>query len=284
MTSETHTQRIYLGRELRRLRDAAGLSGRDVAPQVGVSQPTISRWEKGEKVPSMPEARAFADAVGASHETREHLLQLVEAARSEVVAWRAALREKGHLQDEVRELEATARRLRNYQPVLIPGLLQTAEYARRVFPLVDRTGRQDYAAAVAARMQRQEILYDPVRRFDFLITETALRLRLGGPEVLRPQLDRIAQVSTLENVTIGVIPLDAPPSAIGWHPFVIYEDVADADPFVRVEMVHGMVPPIDRPEDVAVYQSLADNLARDAVYGADARALLDRIAQDQAHE
>lgn len=281
MASETNAQSAHLGRELRRLRDSAGLSGRDVAPDVGVSQPTISRWEKGEKVPTTREARAFAEAVGASQEEADHLLQLADAARSEVVAWRAALRERGHLQDQVRELEATARRLRNYQPVLIPGLLQTAEYARRVFPLVDRTGHQEYAAAVASRMQRQEILYDATRRFDFLIAEIALRLPLGGPEVLRPQFDRIAQVSTLENVTIGVIPMDVPPSAIGWHPFVIYEDVVEGDPFVRIEMAHGMST-IDRPDDVTLYQSLADTLAGDAVYGSDARTLLDRVARELA--
>lgn len=282
MTSETHTQRKYLGNELRRLREAAGLSGRDMAPLVGVSQSTVSRWEKGTKVPTIPESNAFADAVQATPETRERLLHLVEAAHSEVVTWRAALRDKGHLQDQVRELEATARRLRNYQPVIIPGLLQTAEYARRVLPLVDRTGRQDYAAAVASRMQRQEILYDPARRFDFLITEAALRLRLGGPEVLLPQLDRIAQVSTLANVTVGLIP-HGPVTAVGWHPFVIYEDVQDGEPFVRVEMVHGMAT-IDRAEDVALYQALAESLARDAVSGAEARGLLDRIGREMAQE
>lgn len=280
MASETHTQRKYLGNELRRLRETAGLSGRDVAPLVGVSQPTISRWEKGAKVPTIPEANAFADALQASAETRERLLQLVEAAHSEVVTWRSALRDKGHLQDQVRELEASARTLRNFQPVIIPGLLQTAAYARRVLPLVDRTGRQDYAAAVAARMQRQEILYNPDRRFEFLIMEAALRLRLGGPEVLLPQLDRIAQVSTLENVTIGLIP-QGPVTAIGWHPFVIYDDVVDGEPFVRVEMVHGMAT-IDRTEDVALYQALIEGLSRDAVQGAEARALLERIGREMA--
>jgi hypothetical protein len=244
-----------------------------------MSQVSVSRIERGLKVPTLSEINAWADAVEAPAETRERLVQLTEAAHAEVVTWRVTLRDKDHLQNQVRELEDRTTTLRNFQPVIVPGLLQTAEYARRVFPLVDRTGRQDYAAAVAARMQRQEILYNPERRFEFLITEAALRWQPGpDPSVLIPQLDRVAQVATLENVRIGLIP-HGPVTAIGWHPFVIYEDIEDGDPFVQVEMVHGMTT-VDQPEDVAVYRSLADALGRDAVYDREAREMLDRIASD----
>jgi hypothetical protein len=114
------------------------------------------------------------------------------------------LRGRSHLQDQTGAYETTARTIRNFHPAVVPGLLQTAEYVRRVLSFVDVDPsvreRHDHAAAVAGRMRRQEALYDERRQFDFLITEAALRWHSYDSGLIIPQLDRIASVATLRNV------------------------------------------------------------------------------------
>ena len=205
---EPRTQRARLGAELRRARTLAGLSGRQVADATGLSQPTVSRIERGESVPSLREVIAWADAVEVGADRKALILGLAEAAVNEVTTFRARLSNGlAAVQEDVRGLEATARTLRNFQPGIIPGLLQTAEYARRILAFADETA--NVGAAVAARLTRQEILHEPGRSFEFLLTEAALRYRPGPREVLTAQLDHLAAVVTLEAISFGVIPADA---------------------------------------------------------------------------
>jgi transcriptional regulator with XRE-family HTH domain len=281
MPEEHRSQRQRLGTELRKLRKLAGLNGYQLAEQVGISQSKVSRIEASSAVPTVREAEAWARAVGASDEVLANLVGLAEAALTEFERWRMALRHGlPHLQAEVRALEANARRISNFQPSLVPGLLQTAEYARRVFRLADVVGGQDYAGAVAARMSRQEILFDEDRRFEFLVTEGALRWRPGPPKLLLAQLDRVSSVATLSNVSLGLMPQDAEATAVASHGFAIYGDREnDGEPFVRVEMIHGELTVSD-PEDVAIYRERFSRLSEAAVFDEDARTLLARIADD----
>lgn len=278
---EPKSLRQRLGVELRRLRILAGLSQRDMAARANLSQSKVSRIENGDAVPTLPQVKAWAAAAGASEETRSRLVELTEAAVTDVQTWRAAFRPGvTHLQDKVRAREASTKALLNFQPTLVPGLLQTAEYARRVFPLVDVEGRQDVAAAVAGRLQRQQALYDPSRRFEFLITEAALRWRPGPVSLLVAQLAHISSISTLENVTIGVIPLDVEAVAAPWHGFVIYESgKSDEDAYVVVETMHAELT-INDPQDVEIYRRLWERFRSVAFFGDEARALLSRIAED----
>ena len=182
---EPRPQLARLGAELRRVRMLAGLSGRQVADAVGISQATVSRIERGASVPSLRELTAWADATGVGEDRRALLLGLSEAAVNEVTPLRERM--SGGLtavQESVRELEATARTLRNFQPGIVPGLLQTAGYARRILSLADQTA--DTGAAVTARLARQEILHEPGRSSEFLLTEAALRYRPGRGRSARP--------------------------------------------------------------------------------------------------
>ncbi|MGH4012621.1 MAG: helix-turn-helix domain-containing protein [Pseudonocardiaceae bacterium] len=281
---QPRVQRARLGAELRRLRLLAGLSGREVARRLGIGHASVSRIENAQQVPSLPEVNAWADAVGATSETRALLTTLVEAALNEVETWRSRLRAGlPGMQADVRQLEATAATLRKVLPTIVPGLLQTAEYARRVFELVDVLGDSDYAAAVAERMQRQQILYDPAHQFEFLITEAALRWRPGPPRLLAAQLDHIRSASTLDNVTLGLIPADAQMRAVPWCGFTLYEDRADDQtPFVAMETAHaGLI--VSDPADVAIYRKQLELLRESCVFGDEARDMLTRIAHEQRH-
>lgn len=273
--------REQLAAELRRLRDLSGVSGRDLAQRIGISQSKVSRIESGAVVPSLPEVIAWGEELGVSVEAQERLTALTEAAYNEVHPWRAALQRRGNLQDTIQDLESTATRIYTFQPALVPGLLQTAEYARRVIAMFHRQySDKDPAAEVAGRLHRQLSLYETNRHFDFLITETALRWRPGPVALQLAQLDRIASVSTLENVTVGLIPLDVEATALTTHNFVVYEgDDGATDSTVTVETIHADMT-VDSAEHVETYRSRWETLSRMALFGDEAQEFLRDVIAD----
>jgi len=276
---EDSPQRVQLGEALRGLRRAAGLSGEQLASELGVSQSKVSRIELGQSVPAVADVERWAAASRASAEQTAQLLELAEAAGTEAVAWRRGMR-RGlvGLQQETATLEASARLIRSFHPVLVPGLLQTPAYAKAVFTAAHPEGRADLAEAVAARMNRQAILYEESRRFEFVLAEAGLRWRLGPTDLLLGQLDRLAVVATLPNVSLGIIPLA--PELRAWHShgFVVFAK-RDGEPVVHVETLTSALN-VREPAGVAAYQEAFGRLQTSAVGGAEARALLERIAED----
>ena len=275
------SNRRRLAVELRRLRDRAGLSGRQLAERISISQSKVSRIESGLTIPSGPEVAAWAAAANASSTATELLTMLTDAVYTEVHPWDAALREQVHLQDEIQEIENRAGAVLIYEPTVVPGLLQTAEYARRLFTMFEPAyAKPDIPAVVAGRLNRQAALFDPDRRFSFLITEGALRWRLGPAHVLLPQLDRIASLSTLDNISIGLIPHAAPARTHSPHGFVIFESIDhDGDALVMVDTVHANLT-VNDPLHVALYRRQWSLLGEMAVFGDAARELLAAIAAD----
>ncbi|MEV7008141.1 helix-turn-helix transcriptional regulator [Streptosporangium sp. NPDC051022] len=274
---EPQPKRQRLAAELRRLRDLSGLSGRELAQRIGISQSKVSRIESGTALPSLPEVGAWAEAVAAPAQTRELLQILTEAAFTESHVWRTRLAEHSHLQDDVRERESRVHTMLGFESVVIPGLLQTADYARQLFPILGVPYSPDaVAAAVAARLERQVCLYGD-KRFDFLIAEAALHWRHGSPQTLLAQLDRIASLSTLDNVSIGLIPYCHQALAFVPHGFVIYEGDNEADTFITVETLHTELLVSD-PRDIRLYYDQRSLLSRSALYGDQARDLLTEIS------
>jgi transcriptional regulator with XRE-family HTH domain len=267
---EPRVQRQRLGAELRRLRTLAGLSGREVGRRTGISHPNVSRIENGGKVPSLPEVKAWARAVGLPDGDLARLTGMTEAALNEVTTYRDRLRTGlPAMQQNVRELEATTRVLRNFSGVVVPGLLQTADYARHVLELSFLETPDGLEDAVAGRLARQSIIADPTRQFEFIITEAALRWRPTGlePGVLAAQYDRIQVVASLTNVAIGVVRTGTPMKTVPWCGFVLY-DVRDPgyQPFVIVETPHAAVYATD-PADVEFYREHLAAIRQAAVFG-----------------
>jgi transcriptional regulator with XRE-family HTH domain len=278
MSHLTHHQQLAAA--LLKRRTAANLTSRALAEQIGVSQSKVSRVETGRVLPTVEEVTAWAHATGADQEMLNQLLAQLDAALTEFATWQIVLRDGlASRQEKTRQLESAAGAIHHYQVAVIPGLLQTAEYARRVFQLHDAVGGQDYTSAVAKRLERQQALYDETHQFEFLITEQAIRARIGPASLLGPQLDRIAQISTLSNVTIGLIPSAAQATILVMHAFVLHEPLdSEQPPFVLVELAHGEVAVRD-PRGVELYQDRLARLRQMAVFGDDARALLASIAQ-----
>lgn len=274
--------RRRLGAELRRLREQAGLSGRQLAEQINISQSKVSRIESAATIPTIPEVNSWATVVGASVSVAENLLVLANAAYTEVHPWDVAMHGRPHLQDDIQDLENRTGVKRIYEPSLVPGLLQTAEYIRRMSTMFQPSYAElDMPAVVAARLDRQTALFDADRSFEFLVTEAALRWRPGPTPVMLSQLDRVGSLSTLENVSIGLIPETAQATTYVPHGFVIFEPLDHGeDALVLVETVHANLT-ISEAGYVALYQRQWSLLAEMAVYGDDARALLGAIAADE---
>lgn len=275
-----YDKRRRLASELRILRDLSGISGRDLAARIGISQSKVSRIEAAAAQPSAAEVTAWARAVGAADETARLLDALTEVARSEAESWQAVLEGRRQVQDDIRLRESEASRTRSFQPAVIPGLLQTPPYAQRVFSMLKTYVPQtSVAAAVAARLDRQLALYEDGRRFEFLLTEGALRWRPGPPRMMIAQLDRVAAVSTLDNVSIGLIPFSAEADTFYSHGFALFDSDGDGDSVALVEVDHAGLT-VSAPDDVALYESRWSALRKSALFGDEARGLLDALTAE----
>lgn len=280
---ESRARRLRLGAELRHQRTLVGKSGREIAQAAGIGQASVSRIENGLTVPSLPQVEAWCDAIGAATEVRQRLARLTEDALNEVESFRSVpAGGLALLQQDVRDLEATARVMRHFQNSHVPGLLQTEAYARQVLELALATRPDDIAAAVAVRMQRQAILADPARRFEFVLTESALRWAPTEAEagMLAAQLDHIGAMSRLASIAIGVIPAGTPMFTLPISPFIIYDEREDdRQPFVTIELAHAAIYATD-PADVEIYRSRLKALLRAALLGDSARAALATLRED----
>jgi transcriptional regulator with XRE-family HTH domain len=257
---------------VRTLRRNAGLTGVELARLVGVSQSRISRIETGHLIPHPDEVDRLATALKLDADGREQLHDQARASRSTMRSWRLMHAQGvGKHQTDIGRMEQTATRLRLFQPNLVPGLLQTAEYARRAIELA--TDAQDVGLGVARRMTRQQILYDRGKSFEVLITEGALRWRIVSTDAHVAQLRHLASLATLENVLIGVIPWRAQVGAHQSTMFCLFDDA-----LAYVELLNGEVATED-PQDLTQYAATFAALKDSAVTGEDAIAELQRIAE-----
>jgi hypothetical protein len=193
----------------------------------------------------------WARTTGASDAELADLAALVEQVATTATSWRILHRlGLAGKQQEIKELEQRAQRIQTFQPVMVPGLLQIAEYARQVIEMAYQPG--DVGRAVAARLERQTILYDQTKQFDFLLTESALRWWPGPAELMRAQLDRLVSVASLPNVRLFVRPLGQA-SIPFLHPFVIWE--LEAETLVTVETYSAELT-IQEPQDIERYKDV----------------------------
>jgi transcriptional regulator with XRE-family HTH domain len=274
VATEQHDGRAGFGNRLRRLREDADLSGKQLAERLGWPASKVSRLENGRQTATVADVQAWAAATGASDATRDGLIEDVRALRVEYASWQRQLRDGFAPRQRVsRLLEDGAGTVRNYQSALVPGLLQTADYARAVFrALALQNGHTDIEAAVNERLRRQEVLYETGRDFRFLVTEAALRARLSPPGTHRAQLDRLLVLAGLETVRLAVLPWSAELPTLVMHSFEVFDER-----LVLVETVNGEVAVRDA-DDVALYTRLFEMYWDAAAHGEQASALITRIA------
>jgi transcriptional regulator with XRE-family HTH domain len=271
--------RRRLAAELRRLREACGLSGQRLGDLLGWSQSKVAKIENGRTRPSPADVEAWAAATGAGEGTRAELVALVESVATEARPWSPRHGTLAARNLEIAQVEREATGLQNFQPAVFPGLLQTAEYARRVVSMLDVAGQQDVAAAVAARVERQTALYDQGRRFEFVLTEGALRWRPGPPELMLAQLDRLLSTMTLPNVAVGVLPQSRRQVVLHTNGFTIFDVPGEA--FVLVETLTRELY-LHEDGDLAAYRAAFARAREAAASGPDAVSLIRRVMAEVA--
>ena len=197
-------RRRQLGRELRELREAAGISLDEAAPQLDISTSSLSRIEKGQQAVTVHVVRSMLDLYDVGGPRWAQLIELTRQARKPGW-WRAyGIDDFGYI-----PLEAEATLVRTYVLGLVPGLLQTEDYARALFeaavlPLTP----EELDAQVLVRMIRQRRLVDDDYPLELItvVDESALRRPIGGRNVMRAQLNRLVEAAELDRVTLQVLP------------------------------------------------------------------------------
>lgn len=274
-SADIRDARNELGARLRELRRAAGLTVRQLAASLSWPPSKISKLENGQQTPSDGDIRAWTGAVGAERETDSLLAELHTLARRYAELQRLLRGGQVQVQQAAGQRESHTAVFRMFESTFVPGLLQTADYARHRLAQSARVfgPRVPIEDAVAARMRRQEILYDRTRAFRVVITEPVLQYALSPPDVMLGQLDRIMSLATLPNVQIGIIPLDAEYAIAPAHGFWVYDDS-----LVVVETFAAELN-LTQAGEVELYTKIFETLALDAVYDRRARALIATAAE-----
>lgn len=265
-----------LAGQLREIRKDAELTARQVAQAAGWHESKCSRIENARTIPSPADIRAWCEACGVPDEAAD-LTTTLHAIDSMYVEWRrqvpAGMR---RLQQASQPLYERTGQFRIYEPGVIPGLFQTAEYARaRMGRIAEFNGiPNDLDAAVAARLERQHVLRHGDRQFAVVLEEWALRSRIGRPEMMTGQLAHLSQEMTLPAVSLGIIPVSAARTMWSSPGFWIFDESRVLIETPTAELA------ITQPREIAVYLRTFRELAAMAVYGSHARELISQAAAD----
>ncbi len=281
--------RRRLGAELRTLREQAGLTLEDVAKELECSVSKVSRLETGQGIPKARDVRDLLDRYGVTDQAhRDRMIRWVRDGQrqgwwhdfSDVLA---PAPEDPLLPDNLSRfvaLEQDASEVRSFENSIVPGLLQTEDYARAVLSTLSTRGPAD--RLVELRMRRQERLYtddDPLK-IHMLLDEGVLHRPVGGEQVLQGQLKRLLADSRRPNITIQVLPF-----SVGVHcsvdgSFVVlaFPDSDDND-LVYVEGHLGDIY-LEKEQDIDVYERMFDSLVDMCMTAEQSIALITKSLRD----
>lgn len=275
LPSNHQQAREALGARLRELRRACGLNGKQMAAELGWYGATrVSKLELGQQTPTYSDLVAWTTACDAPQALAELMLQL-NAVETFYTAWRRQLYRGVHArQAGIAELIAGSSSLRVFECSVVPGPLQTPEYARKIFEGLALQQRvpPELDGAVQLRMRMQDLLHAPGKSFHFVVTEAALRYRLAPPDVMLSQLDKLLVATTLRNVQFGVIPFAAWLENVAQHGFWVLDDRLVLAEAYAAELR------LSEPSEVALHERIFAQMASAAMYGDPARRLISQVA------
>jgi transcriptional regulator with XRE-family HTH domain len=268
-----------LALELLRRREAAGLTREETARQLEWSTSTIFRIETGRSRPQPGNVKVLLELYGVTGPERDGLIRLAREARQP--GWWHSFRDVLPNPYEVFiGLEAGAASIRNFEPVVVPGLLQTEEYARQMSRGGPRElDRDDIERRVQVRMERQRILTREDRpRLWAVVDEAVIRRAVGGPEVMAEQLRHLIECAEQGKTTLQVVPFSAGAHAGTTGPFIILDFPEPTDPsVVYVETLAGDLY-LEERADVDRYTLAFDRLLAAALHPDDSVRLVQQAA------
>lgn len=266
-----------LGVRLRELRKDAGLTARQLAESTAQHYTRVSKIEHGVQSPSDKDIREWCRVCHADDQVPD-LLATLRAVESAYLEFR---RQSSTGMKRVLGAHTLARYERTklfriYEHNVIPGLFQTAEYCSAMLSFwIKFLGvPNDLKEAVAARIERQRVIYRGGKRFIAVLEEQALRTWFGTAETQAGQLDRLLALMSLPNISLGIVPLMRERIAVGSTGFWVFDDtlVALETPTASIE--------VNRPQEIEQYARMFEVLKKSAVYGAAAKDVITRTIEE----
>ncbi|WP_330239259.1 helix-turn-helix domain-containing protein [Streptomyces sp. NBC_00525] len=273
-------RRRRLGQELRRLREIKGMTAEEVAERLLVSQSKISRLENGRRSISQRDVRDLCGVYEVEdHRVVDSLMQMAKDSRQQ--GWWHAF---GDIPYSVYiGLETDAASLRVYEPQVVPGLLQSRQYAEALIAGgLPEAPQTDIDKRAGVRTRRQERITDPERplRMWAVIDEAALRRMVGGKQVMIEQLEHLVELSHLPHVTVQVLPFEvgAHPGINGQYAILEFPDTTDSS----VVYIEGVTSDLylEKTNDVQRYSVMYEHLRAQALNVEQSRQFIDRIAKE----
>ncbi len=272
---------MQVGTELRRFRLAARKTAQHAADHLGCGQPKISKIERGALGIRTDELRALLAFYGVAPEHADSLVAINEQPRDR--EWWAPYRDGiPNWFRRYMTLEAAASQIRSYEIEIVPGLLQTEDYARATLQAWEpEMGNHVVKAPLEARMARQRVLVreDPLDLV-IVLTEAALRKIVWDAKTMRGQLVKLLEASELPNVDLRVLPFNAPQHPVQGLPFSILHFPEHDELIVYVEDVEG-ASYVDKPAElVGRYNLVFTRLRKAALDENESRDLIATIAKE----
>ncbi|MET7650569.1 MULTISPECIES: helix-turn-helix transcriptional regulator [unclassified Streptomyces] len=277
-------RRRRLGQELRRLRELKGMTAEEVAERLLVSQSKISRLENGRRSISQRDVRDLCGVYEVEDQRMvDSLMEMAKDSRQQ--GWWHAF---GDVPYSVYiGLETDAASLRVYDPQVVPGLLQTRQYAEALISgALPEAPPADIEKRIQVRLRRQERIStaDNPLRLWAVLDEAALRREVGNRQVMIEQLEYLLEMSQLPHVTVQLIPftMGAHPGVSGQYAILEFPDAADSS----VVYIEGVTSDLylEKPQDVQKYSVMYEHLRAQALNADQTREFIAKVAKDYARE
>ncbi len=252
------------------------MTGAEVAETLGMSASKISRIETGNRGLHVADVAALLGLYRVPERRREELLDLVGKA-DERGWWQSQGTGLPELWKSLIDFESRATRIQNYEALVVPGMLQTADYTAAVISGINKAVTEaELGNLVASRMARQSLLRRFGLSFLAVIDEGALHRAIGEPGVVRRQLRHLADIAEHPSITIRVVPLATGAHAGLRGPFVIL-DFADEPSIVHIEN-HATSLFLEEKEDLAAYRMALGNILNETLTPAGSAELIAALA------
>jgi transcriptional regulator with XRE-family HTH domain len=271
-------RRRRLGVELRRHREAAGITIDMVADRMGCSTSKVSRIETGHTTASPNDVQNILDIYGTSDAVKVELVQIAREARQK--GWWHPY--STVLTGAYVGLEAAARAVRTYEQQVVPGLLQSEEYAIAMIRAA-RLGdsEQEIEQRVRVRMGRQSLLTldDPID-LRVVLDEAVLSRPVGGPTVMLDQLNRLIEAARLPNVTLQILPfvVGAHAGMDGTFAILEFEEERDADVVFTENATGGLF--LEKSEELIKYTSIFETIQSTALPPEESIELIEMLIEE----
>jgi transcriptional regulator with XRE-family HTH domain len=274
------TRRRQLGADLRRLREAKGLTLEEAGTRVGISKATLSRYETKEGAVKWPAIDALCREYGASDEERLALVELAKGAKIQGW-WRSLADSIPESMNLMLTLEDEVVREDHYACMYVPGLLQTRAYAEAVHRASEvQCPEREVQHMVDIRMRRQELLErDEPPHIWCVIDEAAIRRLVGGRQVMQEQLRHLREMCKRPRITVQVLPFSTGAHAAAVGSFAILRGPNPELDVIYVDLLGGGLF-MEKPQELDRYRLAFEYLSAQALDLESSAQLITRISKE----